>query len=423
MSARVKDGRLVDAPFLAQPRLRAVLRALNGAGEETRIVGGAVRNALLGEPVHEVDLATTMTPQETMARAAAAGFKCAPTGVDHGTATVIVEGEPFETTTLREDVETHGRHATVKFGRDFRADALRRDFTMNALFVDVDGRLYDYVDGLADVAARRVRFIGDAATRIAEDYLRVLRFFRFHAAYGEGEMDAQALHAAIAACEGLAGLSRERVRAELMKLLAARRACEVARDMTHAGVLGPVLAGAPNPDRLARVKALEAACGRAPDAVLRLGALCVQTEEDALRLRERLRLSNAESQRLARMARALIDLHGREGPPDGRGLRRLVHRHGPQAAGDALALAFAESRAGADDLTGGSDWAQAMRAAFAHAPLTSPFAGADLIARGVPRGPAMGAALQKLEGEWAAADFPSDPVELLRILDKVAPAR
>jgi poly(A) polymerase len=425
VKARVVEGSLVDAPFLAQPRLRALLRTLNGAGEETRVVGGAVRNALLGEPVHEVDLATTMEPRQTMARAVAAGFKPVPTGVEHGTATIVVDGEPFEVTTLREDVETHGRHATVKFGRDFRADALRRDFTMNALFVDAQGRLHDHVDGLADISARRVRFIGDAATRIAEDYLRVLRFFRFHAACGEGAMDAQALHAAIAARDGLAGLSRERVRAELMKLLAARRARDVTRDMTHAGVLGPVLAGAPNPDRLARVKRMEGTCARAPDATLRLAGLCVQVEEDALRLRERLRLSNAESQRLTRAARAIVELHGRETPPASGDLRRFVHRHGAQAAGDALILACAESRADPDaDVEHGpwALWAQAARAAYASPPMTSPFAGADLIARGVARGPAMGAALKRLEAEWAAADFPREPVELARILDKVAPA-
>ena len=419
MSARVIDGALADAPFLREPRLRAVMDALNGAGEETRIVGGAVRNALLGEPVREVDLATTMAPQRTMERAAAAGFKCVPTGVEHGTVTIVVEGEPFEVTTLREDVETHGRHATVRFGRDFRMDALRRDFTMNALFVDAQGALHDHVGGLADVARRRVRFIGDAATRIAEDYLRVLRFFRFHAAYGEGEMDEEALHASIAARDGLAALSRERVRAELIKLLVARRASEVCRAMSEAGVLAPVLAGAPNPARLAQVKRLEAACGAAPDAVLRLAALAVQVEEDAQRLRERLRLSNAESERLARAARALVVLHGREAPPDARALRRLIHAHGPQASADALALACAESRA--QDSAGW--WAQAVSAARASAPFATPFSGADLIARGVPRGPAMGAALKRLEAAWAEADFPQDPVELARLLDAVAPAR
>ena len=181
--------RRLDAAWLQEPPLSDLLAVLDGGGEEARVVGGAVRNALLAEPIGEIDVATTALPTEVIRRAQTAGFKAVPTGIEHGTITVVVHGQPFEVTTLREDVETFGRHAKVAFGRDWKRDAERRDFTMNALSAARDGTVYDYVGGLADVAARRVRFIGDAAARIAEDYLRILRFFRFHAAYGEGAPD------------------------------------------------------------------------------------------------------------------------------------------------------------------------------------------------------------------------------------------
>lgn len=415
MTARIIDGFLTDALFLDEPRLRRVMLALNGDGEETRIVGGAVRNALLGEPVHEVDLATTALPTVTIARGKAAGFKPIPTGIEHGTITLVVDGVPFEATTLREDVETHGRHATVRFGRDFRMDALRRDFTINQMSVDAHGRVHDYAGGVQDVAARRVRFIGDAAARIAEDYLRILRFFRFHATYGQGEMDADALHASIAARGFLDGLSRERVRAELLKLLAARRARDVVETMVHAGILGPVLGGAPNPDRLARLKSIEAAYDLAPDPVLRLAALAVQTREDAGRLRERLRLSNAEHSRLADAANALAPLHCHDEPPDAACLRRLLYVHGRKPLLDALALAHAESRALIED----SRWRTGFVFVRDHAELKLPFAGADLIAQGFARGPAIGAALAELEAAWMAADFPSDAAVLKNMLERV----
>jgi poly(A) polymerase len=192
------------APWLRGGSLPRLLDVLDRDGEEARVVGGAVRNELLGEPVGDVDVATTALPQEVMRRAEAAGFKPVPTGVEHGTVTVVVDGTPFEVTTLREDVETFGRHARVSFGRDWQHDAERRDFTMNALYAARDGTVYDHVGGLDDLKARRVRFIGDPHKRIAEDYLRILRFFRFHAAYGDGgHPDPAGLSACIAARAGL----------------------------------------------------------------------------------------------------------------------------------------------------------------------------------------------------------------------------
>ncbi|MFN3891439.1 MAG: CCA tRNA nucleotidyltransferase [Beijerinckiaceae bacterium] len=411
--ARIENGRLTGAPFLEDPRLKRVLAALDGDGEEARVIGGAVRNSLLGEHVHEVDVTTTATPDVIIARAKKAGLRAIPTGIEHGTITIVSDGVPFEATTLREDVETHGRHATVRFGRDFRADALRRDFTINQLAVDAQGRVHDYANGLADIAARRVRFIGDAMTRVREDYLRILRFFRFHAAYAEGAMDAGAMHACIALRGGLAGLSRERVHAELMKLLVAKRAAESIEVMTHSGILDDALAGVPNPDRLRRVKAIETVNGMAPDAVLRLAALAVQVQEDARRLRARLRLSNAHEARLVAAARALVAWHGRETPPGERSLRAALYRHGRQAAVDGLVLAQAESPAAVED----SKWRAALAFLLEAPDLKLPVSGADFIARGVSPGPAMGAALKRFEDAWIAADFPSDAQAVARLAD------
>src|SRR5437763_8363340 len=212
---------LADVPWLTSGPARRVLDVLNGNGEEARVIGGAVRNALLKIPLGDVDIATTALPEEVVRRAAAAGVKSVPTGIEHGTVTLVVDRQPFEVTTLREDTETFGRKARVAFGRDWVRDAERRDFTINGLSVDAGGVVHDYVGGLADIAARRVRFIGDASERNAEDYLRILRFFRIHAAYGAGEPDRAGYLACIAGRSGLAALSAERGRMEMLKLMVA----------------------------------------------------------------------------------------------------------------------------------------------------------------------------------------------------------
>src|SRR4051794_26384521 len=215
MNSRVLD----DAPWLKSGAAARVLALLNGDGEEARVIGGAVRNALLRVPIVDIDIATTALPDEVVRRAKAAGIKSVPTGIDHGTVTLVVDSHPFEVTTLREDTETFGRKAKVAFGRDWVADARRRDFTINALSVSSDSVVHDYVGGLQDIASRRVRFIGDAAQRIAEDYLRILRFFRIHSAFGAGAPDRDGYLACIAGRAGLATLSAERMRMELLKLL------------------------------------------------------------------------------------------------------------------------------------------------------------------------------------------------------------
>ncbi len=403
------------ARLLAEPAIAAVLALLHGAGEEARVVGGAVRNALLGRDATDVDVTTTARPEVVVARAAAGGLRTVPTGLAHGTVTVLVAGHPVEVTTLREDIDTDGRHAVIRFGRDFALDALRRDFTINALSVGPDGTVHDYAGGLADLAAGRVRFIGDPATRIREDYLRILRFFRFSADYAAGDLDPAGLDAAIRGRAGLARLSRERVRQELLKLLVARRAVPTVATMAEAGLLGPLLGGVPQPRRLARLVAQDDRLDppRA-DAVLRLAALAVMVDEDAGRLREALKLSNADVSRLSRAASAGVRLHGRDVAPGSLALRELLFEAGRQTARDALRLAWADACAAPDD----AGWRQAL-AVLAQTPEPRlPFAAADLLARGVPAGPAMGQALKRLRTAWITAGFPGTPIELAGLLDR-----
>jgi tRNA nucleotidyltransferase/poly(A) polymerase len=316
---------------------------------------------------------------------------------------------------LRTDVETFGRKATVRFGRDWKADAERRDFTINALSVGADGRLHDYVGGRADLAARRVRFIGDPAKRIAEDYLRILRFFRFHAAYGEGVLDPDGLHACIVARDGLDRLSRERVRAEVLKLLTARGAEPVLSVMSDAGFLLRVLGGVALVPAFAAMGAREAAIGLAPDAVRRLGALAVLVSEDAERLAQRLRLANAEAERL----RAMGEEWWRATPAAGeRGVRALLYRLRAEPFVDRVLLAWARSGADAAD----PGWRAMVTLPQRWTAPAFPFKAADFMDGGVERGPALGAAMRNAEAAWIAADFPLDTETLARLAETVAAA-
>lgn len=402
--------------LLRDPALLRVLSLLDCNGEEARLVGGALRNAFLDRPIRECDIATTATPETVMARAKAAGLRAVGTGLAHGTVTLVVDGVPFEVTSLREDVETDGRHAKVRFSRDFAGDARRRDFTMNALSMTRDGTLYDYVGGLADLEARRLRFIGHPVARIREDYLRILRFFRFAADYAEGPLDAAALQAAMAERGGLFRLSRERIRNEILKLLAARRAGEVTRIFCETGLLGPLLGSAPHPARLENL--LRYAADDPPDAILRLAALCVNLPEDVQRLRDYLRLSNQEHQRLERAAEGFVPLHGLTLPPPPQGQLRLLFRQGRQAACDALALAQAEAGADYAPL-----WREAILFLRAAEEPRLPFSGADLMAHGVTNGQAIGAALKQLQQLWIEAGFPQDPRRLAALLQTVTEAQ
>ncbi|MFG1477576.1 CCA tRNA nucleotidyltransferase [Xanthobacter sp. V4C-4] len=388
---------LAGADFWTRPGLGAVLAALNGAGEEARVVGGAVRNTLLGLPVTDVDIATTAVPQEVTARVRRAGLKAVPTGIAHGTVTVVADGEAYEVTTLREDMETDGRRAVVRFGRSWAHDAARRDFTINALYVDADGAVIDLVGGLADLAARRVRFIGDADARIREDYLRILRLFRFHAAYGRGPVDAAALGAAVRARGGLRGLSHERVRAELLKLLLAPGAPATLEVMSDSGLVQPLLAGIADVGAFTRLAAGEGANAVVGDPIRRLAALALRVADDVPRLRDKLRLSNAEARRLAALAAADPALPA-VGAPAAE-LRAFVYRAGLQAALDRALLAAAWGR---------GDRGPLVRLIGAWTPPRLPVTASALMAQGLKPGPALGRALVAVEAAWIAADFPLD---------------
>jgi poly(A) polymerase len=408
--------RRLEAPWLGEQPLAAILAVLDRDGEEARVVGGAVRNALLGEPHGDIDIATTALPQEVVRRVEVEGFKAVPTGIEHGTVTVVAGGRPFEVTTLREDVETYGRHAKVAFGRDWRRDAERRDFTINALSVSRDGTIHDYVGGLADVAARQVRFIGVAGKRIEEDYLRILRFFRFHAHYGHGAPDPAGLSACIAARAGLEQLSRERIRMEVLKLLAAPHAVPILAVMTETGILVTVLGGVPLLASLSNMIKLETALVLTPDVVRRLGALGVSVTEDAERLRERLRLANAEHERLIAMAdgwwRILAAVSERDA-------RALLYRLGPEKFVDRVLVAWSRAPEGAAD----ARWhALATLQSRWTAPVF-PLKAADFIARGVAKGPGLGASMRAAEAAWIAADFPADAAVIAAIAEQAASDR
>jgi poly(A) polymerase len=408
------DRKLVDAPWLAAGPLQRLLGVLDRDGEEARVVGGAVRNALLGMAADEIDVATTAVPQEVVRRVQSAGFKAVPTGIAHGTVTVVVDKIPFEVTTLRQDVETYGRHAKVAFGRDWRADAERRDFTINAFSARPDGTVYDYVGGLKDLKERRVRFIGDPKQRIEEDYLRILRFFRFHAAYGTSDHpDRAGLAACIAGRDGLDQLSRERVRMELMKLVVAPHAVPTLIAMTDAGLALRVLGGVTYLASFEMMAKVEAAIGAGADPVRRLGAFAVWVAEDAERLWQKLRLTNNEHERLVSMAEGWWRMSPALGETK---VRALLYRLGPLHFTDHALLAWARSSAGALD--------EAWRA-LATLPLrwtapAFPLKAADLMKRGVEKGPALGAAMASAERAWIAAGFPGEQAALDKIADAAA---
>lgn len=394
----MKDGpTIAGAPFLADPGYRRLIAVLEADGDRALAVGGAVRNALIGLPGADVDVATTALPGAVAERARRAGFKAVPTGIEHGTVTVVVGHVGYEVTTLRSDVETDGRRAVVAFTRDFAEDAGRRDFTMNAVYADLDGRLTDPTGGVADALARRVRFIGDAGMRIREDYLRILRFFRFHAAFGEGEPDSAGLAACVELQQGLDLLSRERVGQEMRKLAVAPGAAATVRRMADTGILARVLGDRADADAFARFVALAAAGVVAVSAAASLSVLAGVdgTAADLLAadLSGRLRLSRAETAEAALVARLADDL----GPdPDAPAVKLAVYRHGNGAAASALVAAAAKAGGPASPHLGlARDWAAPR----------FPVTGRQLLEEGHPPGPALGRRLAELEAAWIAADF------------------
>nr|WP_276081662.1 CCA tRNA nucleotidyltransferase [Methylobacterium sp. GC_Met_2] len=382
--------------LLDRPGVCRALAALDEAGAETRLVGGCVRDALLGIGAADIDLTTTLRPEIVMARARAAGLKAVPTGIEHGTVTLITEDGPLEVTTLREDVETDGRHAVVRFGSDFARDAERRDFTINALSLGRDGRLHDTVGGLADLEDGRVRFIGDPATRIREDALRILRFFRFHARFGSEAPEAAALTACVAARDSLRRLSRERIRDEFLKLLASTGGPPMISILSGTGLLQRITGGVGELGRLERA----AEAGLSP--VMRLAALAVGARHDADRLRERFRLSNPEHGQLTAYAAALAGLHGRTWV-DAAAARACAAEHGLSLVTETLAVLAGEPRPDVTDA--GRQALTALREEGG--PPAFPIAGADLVAAGISPGPAIGRALAAARRLWLERGCPS----------------
>jgi poly(A) polymerase len=382
---------LSQADWLTADQTRAVMAALEAEGgpDCARFVGGCVRNALLGQPVDDIDIATQLTPEQTLAALKAAGLKAVPTGIEHGTVTAVSGGRPYEITTLRRDLATDGRRAVVAFTTDWAEDAARRDFGLNALYADAAGALFDPTGrGLADLAARRIVFVGDAETRIREDYLRILRFFRFHAWYGRGDPDAEGLRACRDNVDGLARLSAERVSKELLKLLAAPDPRPAVRAMDEAGVLSAVLA---SPAGLSLFETLAAI---SDDPVLRLSALLPPEPQRVDAAARALRLSNAQRERLVAAAGEASPLLS---PAQA---RAEIYCRGARAFADRLT----RGRAARPELDASAlialvrDWT---------AP-SLPVGGHDLAAMGVEAGPRTGRLLKAFEDEWVAADFPAD---------------
>ena len=405
----MNEPRTIDARsgWLAATELQALLAALSADGEEARVAGGAVRNALLGEAVADVDIATTCLPDDTITRATAAGFKTVPTGYDHGTVTVIAGGQAYEVTTLRADIETDGRHARVVFGRDWRRDAERRDFTINALYCLADGTIVDLVGGIADLESRTLRFIGDAEERIREDFLRILRFFRFFAWYGSGRPDAQGLKACARLKDGLAKLSAERIWSELKKLLEAPDPGRALLWMRQTGVLTAVLPESEKwgIDAVPALIAAERDLGWSPDPLLRLEAMVPPEPARMKAMADRLKLSNAESARL--IGWAMAQAVRPETSDDA--LRRALYYSESQSVEDRLKLAWvsARGRAETDDaaLVEAGNYVRLARVLNGWTKPAFPISGDDLIALGSKPGKSLGDVLRKLEAEWVDAGF------------------
>jgi poly(A) polymerase len=388
--------RLPIQPWMISPASLRLLDALEAEGgpDCARFVGGCVRNAIMGVPVADIDISTRLRPDRTMAALAAARIRYVPTGVEHGTVTAIVEREPYEVTSLRRDVETDGRRAVVAFSDDWAEDAQRRDFRLNALYADREGRLYDYAGGgIEDAKAGRIVFVGDAETRLREDYLRILRFFRFHAWYGHGAPDAQGYAACVAMREGLKTLSGERIAKELLKLLAAADPGAAVKLMAEGGLLEPILPPGLRLDRFARMVRVDA------DPLLRLSALLPDDPTAVGAVAERLRLSNDQRERLLEALPSA--------PPvslgmDERRARAAIYQLGAAAFADRVRRAWAAEEGEAAD-------AERLLALAANWPAPKfPLRGQDVIDVGVPAGPKMGMLLREVETWWIAQDFPTD---------------
>jgi poly(A) polymerase len=399
--------------WMRTDEVRALFDALTQGGGEARFVGGAVRNALLGQKVADIDIATPLLPQEVTSRLRAGNIAAIPTGIEHGTVTAVVNGKPFEVTTLRRDVTTDGRRATVAFATDWAEDASRRDFTINALYAAPDGEIFDFNNGLADIDVGRVRFIGDPVQRIREDYLRILRLFRFHAWYGKGEIDADGLAAAAAEKAGLAILSGERIQKELLRLLAAENPGPMLRAMAAASILGELLPGALDLARVERLIEIDAGNFFAPDPVLRLAALTPR--DGAQAIAERLKLSNEQRARLEDLAKAnekiVSYLSIRE-------VHRLLYRLGAARFRDRIFLRWAEDKKRSNAM----QWRALLALADAWVRPNFPLTGRDVMTAGVPEGPLVGHILAEVEDWWIDSNFTRDEFSLAERLKAIVQA-
>ncbi|WP_296102387.1 CCA tRNA nucleotidyltransferase [uncultured Agrobacterium sp.] len=406
--------------WFSKPGLQRIFSLLNADGGEVRVVGGAVRNALMGLPVGDIDMATTLPPQDVVERAKEAGIKAVPTGIDHGTVTLVVDGEGYEVTTLRRDVTTDGRHAEVAFGTDWKEDAERRDLTINALYADASGKVIDMIGGLADIETKTIRFIGDAATRIAEDHLRILRFFRFFAYYGSGRPDADGLRASARAKDKLSTLSAERVWSEMKKLLSADDPSRALLWMRQAGVLAQILPETEKwgIDAIHGLIAAEQALGWKPDPMLRLASIIPPDAERVAALASRLRMSKNEAARLDQWAKApAVDPSLAETALD-----RLLYRQGVEGVKARLKLALASARADVSGADASMQKIARLSTLLTRAEKFSkpafPLSGADVLAAGLPAGPQVGEILGELEATWIDGNFALDREALLSRLTR-----
>ena len=369
--------------FLKRRGIKRLLSALDAKQGTARFVGGAVRDLLLGEKPGDLDLATTLRPDEVVRRLEAAGIKAVPTGIEHGTVTAVSSGTVVEVTTLRSDVSTDGRRATVAFTDDWARDAGRRDFTINALYADpFTGELFDYFGGLEDLKSRSVRFIGEPLQRIAEDHLRILRYFRFHARYGHGSPDPHALEACVERANDLMALSRERIADELLKLFALDDPTPTVRMMAERGLFTPVVPEFSDVARLGRLVADERTAAIRPDPLRRLAALLPSDPATAERIAARLKLSNKAKKRLSSAANQQLGLNP----------KALAYRIGVEGAVDRLLLCGRPADA---------------RAIAKWSPPRMPIGGGDVIARGIMEGPDVARTLRRIEDAWEAAGFPT----------------
>lgn len=407
--------RRIDPPWLSMPQLRAALDCLHAAGYEARVVGGAIRDTFTHDTARsgthrgpDIDIATTAQPHAVLEAAANAGLETRPTGIAHGTITILSGGIPFETTTLRSDRNTDGRHAEVVFSTDWKADAERRDLTINALYCDRDGHLYDPVNGVADLEAGILRFIGNPHQRLREDYLRTLRFYRFHAVLPHFTCDPASVWATTAEHAGLARLSAERVHKELTGLFAAPGALKAVTEMVAAGVFGKLLPSVAHLKRLERVICLEQELGQKADPILRLAGVCLSNAADGERLSRHLKLSRHEQNQLAQIS-AQLTRH--QFPPETDvDARQLLYRQ-PANMRPALAI-FAE--ANAPEAAHKRNWAHLHTLAANWSPPDFPVTARDLIAIGHKPGPALGEQLRILETTWCESDFALDRAALLQ---------